>query len=403
MPTLWITPKWPLPVDDGARVATRALVRHLEGLDLLALAGREEPCDETALRGALGFRGRVHVLRRESFGRTEVDRQIRNLLRLVAQPGLPVTVARYGTGALQRAFQQLLAAEGYRVLVFDGLHGAALLARQGRFRRPPGIRVVYRAHNVETVIWRRAAARAGNPLERQLLERQQRLMARFEASVLEAADLVAPVSAVDLEAFRKLAPAGSYVHAPIGLDFSQADSTPPPTSLRLLFLGRLDWPPNRDGLRWFLTEVWPRVERADVTLAIAGSGDGAWLAAHRRLPRVEILGRVADAAPLYRACAAVIVPVFHGGGVRLKAIEPAAFQRAVVSTTLGVEGSGLEEGDYLRADTAEEWAAALARLDLAGLARLGAQACRRLRPLLTEEAAASTFRRALANAIPSAV
>ncbi len=51
---LWITPKWPLPVEDGARVATRALVRNLPGLgvklDLLALAGNDESCDEASLR-----------------------------------------------------------------------------------------------------------------------------------------------------------------------------------------------------------------------------------------------------------------------------------------------------------------------------------------------------------------
>lgn len=41
--------------------------------------------------------------------------------------------------------------------------------------------------------------------------------------------------------------------------------------VRFGFLGNLDWWPNRDGLRWFLREVWPAVPKS-VRLDLYGPG-----------------------------------------------------------------------------------------------------------------------------------
>ena len=55
-------------------------------------------------------------------------------------------------------------------------------------------------------------------------------------------------------------------------------------------------------------------------------------------PRVELTGFVSDLRPHLAAAAAVVVPLRLGGGTRLKIIEAMAMGKAIVSTTLGVEG-----------------------------------------------------------------
>ena len=70
-----------------------------------------------------------------------------------------------------------------------------------------------------------------------------------------------------------------HVHTPrlpIGVQI-QADQafeeSPSARGRQLLFVGKLDWAPNREGLEWLLRNVWPQVaERApDLKLTIVGS------------------------------------------------------------------------------------------------------------------------------------
>ena len=62
------------------------------------------------------------------------------------------------------------------------------------------------------------------------------------------------------------------------------------SELKLLFLGRLDWGPNKDGLIWFLDNVWSKVESYNHKLVIAGSGNSEWLEAYEDYDNIEFLG-----------------------------------------------------------------------------------------------------------------
>ena len=87
---------------------------------------------------------------------------------------------------------------------------------------------------------------------------------------------------------------------------------------------------------------------------------------------VEFLGRPGDVRPAYLRSYATIVPLFSGGGTRLKILESFALGRPVVSTAKGVEGLSVRPGvHYLPAESAEEFVAQLVALrDSALWARL---------------------------------
>jgi glycosyltransferase involved in cell wall biosynthesis len=64
--------------------------------------------------------------------------------------------------------------------------------------------------------------------------------------------------------------------------------------------------------------------------------------------------------PYFEAARAVIVPLRIGTGTRLKALEAMAAARAVIGTTIGLDGLGIEPGTHaLVADDAPGLAAAL--------------------------------------------
>jgi len=359
MSVLWITPKWPLPADDGARQATVQLVSALceRGVDvnLRALVPKDEAVSEQDAVATLGVRS-ARVLRRPNPGR---GLHLRNLLR---DPSRALTLSQYVTRELRAALAEETAHPGVTV-VFDGLHAAAWLRDPEDVISAP---IIYRAHNVESDIWFRGADQRRG-MASALLRWQGRAVRDFELALCRASTLVCTVSDSDRDRLREQVPSASVGTLPIGME-PKPQRTAPADDRRLLFVGRLDWPPNREGLEWLLERVWPRVERP-YTLTIVGSGDGSWIKPYLAEPRVRFLGRVDTLTPYYHESIASLVPVFYGSGTRVKAIESSLYATPCLGTELGVEGVGLDPTrDYFRAETVDEWVNALNDLD-AGEAR----------------------------------
>ena len=133
----------------------------------------------------------------------------------------------------------------------------------------------------------------------------------------------------------------------------------------LLFTGTLSHPPNAEGIRWFVDEVWPRVraQRPVARLMVVGRDPTRSVQRLDSAPGVEVVGPVPEMAPYFARATAVVAPLRSGGGTRLKILEALASGRAVVSTDVGCEGLDLEDGaQLLVADGAEAFAAATLRL-----------------------------------------
>jgi glycosyltransferase involved in cell wall biosynthesis len=133
-----------------------------------------------------------------------------------------------------------------------------------------------------------------------------------------------------------------------------------------LFVGTLGYYPNEDAVVFFCREVLPKLRAAadaSFLLRIAGSGLPEGLRALARLPEVRLSGYAPDIARLYADADAVVVPLRAGGGTRIKVLEAFAYQRPVVSTSMGIEGIDAVAGEhYLLGDTAGELARQCLRL-----------------------------------------
>ena len=154
----------------------------------------------------------------------------------------------------------------------------------------------------------------------------------------------------------------SVIPTGVDLDFFawQAPSSQP----QVMFIGSMDWPANQDGIQFFMDEVWPRVLRQVpvATMKVIGRTPPPWLVS--RAPKGwQFTGFVDDVRPHVAGSAVSVIPLRVGGGTRIKAYEAMALGIPVVSTTIGVEGLPVTDGEhYLRADGAEEFADAIVRL-----------------------------------------
>jgi glycosyltransferase involved in cell wall biosynthesis len=230
---------------------------------------------------------------------------------------------------------------------------------------PPGP-VALSTHNVDSEMLA-TVARAQRPLTPGWVRTWNRAleMRTAERRTAKRADAVLVVSEHDAEAFERLG--AKTIIAPNGVDdelFEVAEALPDDETV--LFFGRLDYAPNDHGLLRLLHEVWPRItrERPRARLRVVGAGlRGDAAAAVAAAERAEAAGVVPDIAAELAAAAVVIVPLWQGGGTRLKVLEALAAARPVAATALGVAGIGVRAGEHaLVADDDHGLAEAAVRL-----------------------------------------
>lgn len=138
-------------------------------------------------------------------------------------------------------------------------------------------------------------------------------------------------------------------------------------SLNILTMGTLYYPPNADGIRWFVQDVFPLIRQSmpKVTLTIVGKNppkDFVRLAEDSQ-SGMTVTGFVEDLDPYFAKSALMVIPVRTGGGMRVRILE--AFARAipVVTTTIGLEGIQAEpDKDVLVADSPADFAQSVIRL-----------------------------------------
>jgi glycosyltransferase involved in cell wall biosynthesis len=127
----------------------------------------------------------------------------------------------------------------------------------------------------------------------------------------------------------------------------------------------MDYRPNIDAMLWFAGEVLPLIQRQapTVQLQIVGMNPHARLQRLQANAAIQITGAVPDVRPYLHAADVYVIPMRVGGGTRFKALEAMAAGKAIVSTTLGVEGIGTSHAqELLIGDTPAEFAAAVLRL-----------------------------------------
>ncbi len=122
-------------------------------------------------------------------------------------------------------------------------------------------------------------------------------------------------------------------------------NSPLPQSRTLVMVARFTYEPNLAGAQWLVREVLPILRGLvpDVEVRLVGRHD-ARLEALACESNVTVVGEVPDAAAELLGARAVVVPVRSGSGTRVKILEAWAHARPVVTTTLGGEGLGIEEG-----------------------------------------------------------
>jgi polysaccharide biosynthesis protein PslH len=134
-----------------------------------------------------------------------------------------------------------------------------------------------------------------------------------------------------------------------GVDLLRFEPGPETPGRRLLFIGSFRHFPNVVAFRFLMEQILPLVPDIELTVVAGPDPWPHWsnVTGTPRPPqdrRVRILEFVADVRPLYRETNVVVVTTLESAGTNVKVLEALAMQRAVLSTTSGCAGLGLEHG-----------------------------------------------------------
>lgn len=133
----------------------------------------------------------------------------------------------------------------------------------------------------------------------------------------------------------------------------------------ITFVGNMSYPPNVDGVQWFIKTVWPALRKArpDLRFQIVGGNAGKNVTKLSSVEGVEVLGYVDNIEKYLATSSVVVVPVRYASGIQNKVIEAMAAGKPVVATGPALQGvAGADESTVLRADTPDEFVSAVSRL-----------------------------------------
>ena len=124
-------------------------------------------------------------------------------------------------------------------------------------------------------------------------------------------------------------------------------------------MGPLNWLPNRDGLQWFLSKVFPLVlnKIPDTKLFVYSSSSDNLKIDKSLIKNVILVGHVNNIWEETKDKELLIVPLRVGSGIRVKIIEMLAAGQTIITTNVGKEGIDVVDGQHLLiADEPNEFA-----------------------------------------------
>ncbi len=366
MRVIWLKSDYVDPPDTGGKLRTYNLLRELhKRCDVTYVSLTSDPRKHAT---EACWASRIITFFRREEKKAGIEFYLRLLTRLFSRR--PYIVQKYLCRQIREYQRHLLSSPAngksttrdQTVLICDFLEMAGNVVRS-----TPWPKVLFQ-HNVESVIWRRYVDNETNWLKRAYFWFECQRLTRYERETCNRFDLVLAVSEKDRETLRAIGVTKPIEVIETGVDTEffapKTDQLPVPG--KLLFLGSLDWMPNIDGMRWFVADIYPRIQHLcpQVTLDIVGRRPTPSISNLQATDSsIRIHANVSDVRPYIAAADVFVVPLRVGSGTRLKIFEAMAMRRPVVSTTIGAEGLAVRSGEHvLLADSPEAFAQQVAAL-----------------------------------------
>lgn len=232
-------------------------------------------------------------------------------------------------------------------------------------------KIILRVHNEQVSYFREFAEGTTNWLKKMYYYSESMKFRRYSARVMRTCDLLWFISDNERQAYAQKSPQNDSKSFFVPTHVKPTDLRAYAAGRRTaLFIGTLTISHNSDAVSWFIDKVHPLLSDLEgYAFQVAGRTAGQPIPALKQLIEqhanafLEVDPVVLDG--LYENAAVFVNPVICGAGVKVKVIQALQAGMPIVSTSMGVEGTGFKDSEHLLiADTPEEFATCVRKLIL---------------------------------------
>lgn len=353
MKILFLSQLLPYPLDAGPKLRSYYVIRKLaEDHEVTLLAFSRDSDTHSSVQHLENICYRVITVPIQRSKLKDVAALARSVIKFS-----PFLIERDQSRQMVRVIINLAQTQHFDYVHADQLWMAqyALIAKNELHKHGKTAQLVIDQHNAVFQIPDRMASITRNFALKIAYKRESFLMARYELNICREFDHVVWVTKEDLnavlqkttEVIVKDALEKTSTIIPICIDL---DNYPQPTiqsdSKDLLFIGGMHWPPNTEGVRWFVKMIFPQIQNhyPETRLWVVGKNPPKEIIF---LDGVNAPGFVNDLTEYWQKGCVFVVPLLSGGGMRVKILDAWAHRTPVVSTTIGAEGIDYLNGENI--------------------------------------------------------
>jgi glycosyltransferase involved in cell wall biosynthesis len=202
-----------------------------------------------------------------------------------------------------------------------------------------GAKIVYRAHNVEHIIWQEIAMKTKSFFKNNYLKIQSKRLKNEELKLIQKCDGIISITEKDHTFFKRHFTEKKTMTLPFTVDIDAYDDNNDFHQKSLFFIGAMDWYPNLEGVKWFIDMVWNKILQQHPTAKfyIAGKAMPDELK-NMEGKNIVNLGEVADAKKFMGNYPIMVAPIFSGGGLKIKIVEAMAMGKIVICNPEAANG-----------------------------------------------------------------
>jgi sugar transferase (PEP-CTERM/EpsH1 system associated) len=340
---LYVCHRFPFPPKRGGKIRPFNMIRHLSRAHEVTVCSLVRSTAE-----AIEGEGLAAHCDRYEMVRVHDGVQVLRMIALLPTP-VPSSFGFFRSGALARRVRTLAARERFD-LAF--VHCSSM----ARYVEDLKVPKILDFGDMDSQKWREYARSKPFPmswgygLESMKLKREEaRLARRF--------DLCTATTRAEWETLESYGTGVATDWFPNGVDAEYfAPSAQHYNEDRIVFVGRMDYYPNQECMRWFCANVMPRLRqrRQKVQLAIVGADPSPAMKRLGELPGVTVTGSVPDVRPYLHEAALMVAPLLIARGTQNKILEGMASGVPVVASGVAAGGVDAVAPDHLLTATTPE-------------------------------------------------
>jgi glycosyltransferase involved in cell wall biosynthesis len=375
MKILFITEKFPYPLDSGGRIRTYHILKGLSQEHDITLVTTIEKENQRQYIPEL-----EKVCREVSVIKAPYETTLQLGVKLIKNlfSSVPIVVERHYVPGVAEEIRRQITCQALRKVPgtsFDVVHFDHLDASFYLPYIPDTMTTVLDEHNIVLNQIKTSADVEDNLFKRLYMKFQLRKTVRYEAEICRKMTRCFVCSDTDKRYLLDMTKDAHVVTIPNGVDveyfgdkswLSDSQNKFPPNVSTIIFVGTLDYGPGEAAVRYFCEDILPLIQQKlpYIRFLVVGQNPPGYLQVFaEQNNNIVLTGRVDDIRRYGAQAQVFVVPLKNGSGTRLKILDAMAMGIPVVSTSIGAEGLDVRSGEnILIADTPETFSSAVLQL-----------------------------------------